>query len=119
VLPIDPSKVHTIAIIGGHADVGMLSGGGSAQVDPPGGNAIMPPGKGATIWQKPVWFPTSPLKALQTKLPNAKIISIREQIRSRLRSSPSLLILRLSLHISGWLKTWTCRAFRFRITRMH
>jgi beta-glucosidase len=73
VLPIDPSKVHTIAIIGGHADVGMLSGGGSAQVDPPGGNAIMPPGKGATIWQKPVWFPTSPLKALQKKLPNAKI----------------------------------------------
>ena len=73
VLPIDPSKVHTIAIIGGHADVGMISGGGSAQVDPPGGNAIMPPGKGATIWQKPVWFPTSPLRALQTKLPNAKI----------------------------------------------
>ena len=33
----------------------------------------MPPGQGATIWQKPVWFPTSPLKALQTKLPNAKI----------------------------------------------
>jgi len=73
VLPIDPSKVHTIAIIGGHADVGMLSGGGSAQVDPPGGNAIMPPGKGATVWQKPVWFPTSPLKALRAKLPNAKI----------------------------------------------
>jgi len=73
VLPIVPSKVHTIAIIGGHADVGMISGGGSAQVDPPGGNAIMPPGKGATIWQKPVWFPTSPLKALQAKLPNSKI----------------------------------------------
>src|ERR1700678_4219191 len=73
VLPIYPSKVHTISIIGGHADVGMISGGGSAQVDPPGGNAIMPPGKGATIWQKPVWFPTSPVKALQTKLPNAKI----------------------------------------------
>jgi beta-glucosidase len=73
VLPINPSRVHTIAMIGGHADVGMISGGGSAQVDPPGGNAIMPPGKGATIWQKPVWFPTSPLKALQTKLPNAKI----------------------------------------------
>jgi beta-glucosidase len=73
VLPINPSKVHSIAIIGGHADIGMISGGGSAQVDPPGGNAIMPPGKGATIWQKPVWFSTSPLKALQTKLPNAKI----------------------------------------------
>jgi beta-glucosidase len=73
VLPIVPSKVHSIAIIGGHADVGMISGGGSAQVDPPDGNAIMPPGKGATIWQKPVWFPTSPLKALHAKLPNTKI----------------------------------------------
>ena len=73
VLPIVSSKIQSIAIIGGHADVGMISGGGSAQVDPPGGNAIMPPGKGATIWQKPVWFPTSPLKALQAKLPNTKI----------------------------------------------
>src|ERR1700677_4902537 len=72
-LPLDGSRVASIAVIGAHADVGMISGGGSAQVDPPGGNAIMPPGKGATIWQKPVWFPTSPLKALQTKLPNANI----------------------------------------------
>ncbi len=43
ILPIVPSRVHSIAIIGGHADVGMISGGGSAQVDPPAGNAIMPP----------------------------------------------------------------------------
>src|ERR1700751_1416978 len=57
ILPITQS-IHSIAIIGGHADVGMLSGGGSAQVDPPGGNAIMPPGKGATRWGTPVWFPT-------------------------------------------------------------
>jgi beta-glucosidase len=73
VLPINPSRVHSVAIIGGHADAGMLSGGGSAQVDPPAGNAIMPPGKGVTHWQDHVWFPTSPLKALQTKLPNTKI----------------------------------------------
>jgi beta-glucosidase len=73
VLPIDPAKVHCIAIIGAHADVGMISGGGSAQVDPPGGNAIMPPGKGATVWQEHIWFPTSPLKALEEKLPNTKI----------------------------------------------
>ncbi len=73
VLPINPSKVHSIAIIGGHADIGMISGGGSAQVDPPGGNAIMSPGKRETIWQKQTWFPTSPLKALQAKLPNTKI----------------------------------------------
>ncbi len=36
VLPIDRSTVHSIAIIGPHADTGMISGGGSAQVDPPG-----------------------------------------------------------------------------------
>ena len=73
ILPIDASKVHSIALIGAHADVGMISGGGSAQVDPPGGNAIMPPGKCATHWQDHIWFPTSPLKAPQEKLPNAKI----------------------------------------------
>lgn len=73
VLPIDPSRVHRIAIIGGHADVGMISGGGSAQVDPPGGNAIMPPGQGATRWDEQIWFPTSPLKALRAKLPNSRI----------------------------------------------
>src|SRR5262249_26703488 len=73
VLPIDPSKVNSIAIIGRHADVGMISGGGSAQVDPPGGNAIMPPGKGATHWQDHIWFSTSPLKALRAKLPKTKV----------------------------------------------
>jgi len=72
-LPLDPSRVHRIAMIGGHADIGMISGGGSAQVDPPGGNAIMPPGKGATHWQDHIWFPTSPVKALRAKLPNTKI----------------------------------------------
>jgi beta-glucosidase len=73
VLPIIPSRVHSIAIIGGNAEIGMISGGGSAQVDPPGGNAMMPPGKGATKWQDHVWFPTSPLQALRAKLPNTKI----------------------------------------------
>jgi beta-glucosidase len=73
ILPLDPAKVRSIALIGGHADVGMLSGGGSAQVDPPGGNAIMPPGQGATHWQDHIWFPTSPLKALRATLPSAKI----------------------------------------------
>jgi len=72
-LPLDASRVKSIAIIGGHADVGMISGGGSAQVDPPGGNAIMPPGKRATKWGVPVWFPTSPLKAIRAKAPNAKV----------------------------------------------
>ena len=73
ILPLDAAKGQSIAVIGAHADVGMLSGGGSAQVDPPGGNAIMPPGQGGTHWQEHIWFPTSPLKQLRLKLPNATV----------------------------------------------
>jgi len=72
-LPLDASTLHTIAVIGAHADVGMISGGGSAQVDPPGGNAISPPGKGSTHWQDHIWFPTSPLKAIRAKAPRANV----------------------------------------------
>ncbi len=72
-LPLDASKVRSIAVIGPHADVGMISGGGSAQVDPPVGNAILPPGKGQTRWMEPVWFPTSPLKSIRAKVPGAKV----------------------------------------------
>jgi len=71
-LPLDASKIHSIAVIGPHADVGMISGGGSAQVDPPGGNAIMP-GKGQTRWLEKIWFPTSPLKAIRAKAPAANV----------------------------------------------
>jgi beta-glucosidase len=72
-LPLDAAKIRSIAVIGPHADVGMISGGGSAQVDPPGGNAIMPLGKGQTHWQDKIWFPTSPLKAIRAKAPGANI----------------------------------------------
>lgn len=72
-LPLDVANVHSIAVIGPHADVGMISGGGSAQVDPPGGNVILPPGKGQTRWLEPVWFPTSPLRAIRAKAPGATV----------------------------------------------
>src|ERR1700694_6033615 len=52
VLPLNHAKVRSIAIIGTNADEGMISGGGSAQVDPPGSTAPK--------WQAHVWFPTSP-----------------------------------------------------------
>ena len=72
-LPLDAAKIRSIAVIGPHADVGMISGGGSAQVDPPVGNAILPPGKGQTRWLEPVWFPTSPLKSIRAKAVHAKV----------------------------------------------
>src|SRR3954463_16675693 len=72
-LPLDASKLHSIAVIGSHSDVGMISGGGSAQVDPAGGNAIKPRGRGPTTWQAEIWFRTSPMKAIQGKVPSAKV----------------------------------------------
>jgi beta-glucosidase len=72
-LPLEASGIANIAVIGAHSDVGMISGGGSAQVDPPGGNAISPPGKGRTTWQAQIWFPTSPLKAIRDMAPHASV----------------------------------------------
>ncbi|MGI8958427.1 MAG: beta-glucosidase [Bryobacteraceae bacterium] len=65
VLPLDRGKVHSIAIIGPHADIGMISGGGSAQVDPPG--------RPSSKWKEQVWFPTSPLKAVSTTAPGVSV----------------------------------------------
>jgi len=72
-LPLNAGSLHTVAVIGAHSDVGMISGGGSAQVDPPGGNAIAPPGQGATRWMQEIWFPTSPLKAIRARAPGATV----------------------------------------------
>lgn len=71
-LPLSAARVRSIAVIGSHADVGVLSGGGSAQVDAPGGNAIDPK-PGSAEWQKPVYFPSAPLKYIRKKAPNARV----------------------------------------------
>jgi beta-glucosidase len=64
-LPLSAGAVHSIAVIGPHANEGMMSGGGSAQVDAPG--------RPSAGWQAQVWFPPSPVKVLQAKLPAAKV----------------------------------------------
>jgi beta-glucosidase len=71
-LPLNASRLRSIAVIGAHADVGILSGGGSAQVDAPGGNAISP--DVPTEWLKPVYFPSVPLRYIREHAPNAKVI---------------------------------------------
>jgi beta-glucosidase len=43
----------------------MISGGGSAQVDPPGSTS--------PEWKAHVWFPTSPLKAVAAKAPGVSV----------------------------------------------
>lgn len=71
VLPLAAS-LKRIAVIGGHADVGVLTGGGSAQVYAPGGNAV--PGLGPEHWPGPqVYARSSPLAALHAELPKTDI----------------------------------------------
>jgi len=75
VLPLDESRVHSVALIGGHADAGVLTGGGSAQVDPPGGSVVPPPPATNPMeaFMRPAWLPGSPLQALTAKLRSTKV----------------------------------------------
>jgi beta-glucosidase len=71
-------SLKSIAIIGSHADVAVLSGSGSGQVDPPGGNVVPPPPsqgapQGGGFGRGAVWFPSSPIKAIQAKASAAKV----------------------------------------------
>ncbi|HUZ93735.1 MAG TPA: glycoside hydrolase family 3 C-terminal domain-containing protein, partial [Edaphobacter sp.] len=76
-LPLDASRIRSIAVIGGHADAGVLSGGGSGQVDPAGGNAVHDPledsGDLMSIFKVKIWHRSSPLKAIRAKAPNATV----------------------------------------------
>ncbi|MGA1997515.1 MAG: glycoside hydrolase family 3 C-terminal domain-containing protein [Bryobacteraceae bacterium] len=66
-LPLNAAALKSVALIGSHADTSVLSGGGSAQVDPPGG--------GPSRFGGPdVWFPSSPLKAIRAKAPKARVV---------------------------------------------
>ncbi|WP_297509932.1 glycoside hydrolase family 3 protein [uncultured Caulobacter sp.] len=66
----------TIAVIGGHADAGVLSGGGSSQVVPPGGAKRVVPlgGEGMMGAFRSQYFNgSSPLAAIRKAAPGAKV----------------------------------------------
>jgi beta-glucosidase len=69
VLPLASGGAKTIAVIGGRADFGVLSGGGSAQVDAPGGRV------GGSEWGVPVYFPSSPLRYLREQAGSEAAVS--------------------------------------------
>jgi beta-glucosidase len=75
-LPLNAQTIKSIAVIGGHADAGVLSGGGSAQVDPAGGNAVPDPAAGndiLAIFSQVVFHPSSPLNAIREAAPAATV----------------------------------------------
>jgi beta-glucosidase len=65
-LPLKAALVKSIALIGSNADTGVLTGGGSAQVDPIGAGPARYGGAAE-------WAPSSPLKAIRAKAPKAKV----------------------------------------------
>ena len=72
-LPLAPNLAH-VAIIGGHADVGvMVGGGGSSEVTPHGGYAyrVRHPEGDFEVWES--YSNSSPMKAIQSRLPQAKV----------------------------------------------
>ncbi len=73
ILPMDRARVRRIAVIGQYADKGMVSGGGSAQVDPPGGNAIAKAGQKGTQWLHATWFPDAPFAEITEEAPETKV----------------------------------------------
>ncbi len=74
ILPLATSA-QKIVLIGGHADVGVLSGGGSSQVRSVGGVPIeVPLTEGAAMsFARLTYHNSSPMRALQAALPNAQI----------------------------------------------
>ncbi len=70
-LPLSHS-LRRLALIGSHADVGVLSGGGSGQVHPVGGPAV--PGLGPRPFPGPtIYDPSSPLRAITARLPGRQV----------------------------------------------
>ena len=70
VLPLNPSNLRSVVVIGGHADKGVLTGGGSAQVDSPGGSpvSVHPQGNDpGSFFRREQWLPSVPLKALEAQ----------------------------------------------------
>jgi beta-glucosidase len=74
-LPLS-STVRRIVLIGGHADVGVISGGGSSQVAPPGGPALVDivGGHGPLAQERIVMYmPSSPLAAIRAEAAQADV----------------------------------------------
>ena len=71
------ARAKSILVVGGHADIGVMSGAGSSQVIPVGGPATTIPvgasGGFESMVNRQLIVPASPLKALRTALPGARV----------------------------------------------
>lgn len=77
-LPLSAASIKSIAVIGGHADVGVMSGGGSSQVSPAGGNPVPPPPEllknpFTSFMEVEVYQRSAPLKGIEIEAPDAMV----------------------------------------------
>ena len=77
-LPLNAAGIKSIAVIGGHADAGVISGGGSAQVSPAGGSAVPPspdraPGDPLGVFSVTAYHRSAPLKGIREKAREAVV----------------------------------------------
>jgi len=74
ILPLAAS-VKSILVVGGNADFGVLSGGGSSQVTPSNGEMrVLKGGEGPVeLFNRQSYFPDAPIAALRAALPQASI----------------------------------------------
>jgi beta-glucosidase len=79
VLPLNAASLKKIVVIGSYANIGVLTGGGSAQVDPPGGNPVANDqgavnlGQAGIFARGAIWWPDSPLKAIAARAPQTNV----------------------------------------------
>lgn len=76
VLPLN-TAVKSIAVIGGYADGGVLSGAGSSQVMGKGGPAVKLPVAGSGIWAtfiSEAYHRSSPMGAMKAQAPQATVL---------------------------------------------
>jgi beta-glucosidase len=74
VLPLNAAGLSSIVVIGGHADAGVLSGGGSGAVPAAAGNAISGCVSASPLLSTcATWYKSAPLAAIEAKAPNATV----------------------------------------------
>ncbi|SMG53613.1 beta-glucosidase family protein [Paraburkholderia susongensis] len=74
VLPLAAGSLHSVVVIGGHADVGVISGGGSGGVPAADGNAVSGCQSGNPLLSTcATWYKSSPFNAIKAKAPQATV----------------------------------------------
>jgi beta-glucosidase len=67
------AQAKRIAVIGGHADIGVISGGGSSQVIPLGSKTFPKPKEAPQWGGGQVYYPSAPLAAIKARAPGAQV----------------------------------------------